>query len=366
MRLDRLTRQALRHCATREAGESPAFFTDWNLMSKRTLDHSGLDEMNTELIDANIERALSEFKEPDQIIANLALEYMPMTLVENGFETITEARKRVARLRIKIEAKRKELKEGSLKYGRAVDGEAKRLTTLLEPIETHLEKQEAIHNAERDRIKEEKKQAAAMRLQTRLNRLAEFGVAGNVEQLQTMDDDDFELFFLQQKSASDRKRIEEQEIAAELDRQAAELRARQLELEAERQRMREQAEEIEKQRLQDAARMEAERAEIRREQEQLRREAEERAEAEGQRVLAERRAEEAKELAARQAIEEAARLARIEALRPEIEKAESFQREMMTYAKDTLTSLGNPSWAGMALGKISYACHLVCKEIKEG
>ena len=139
--------------------------------------------MNTELIDANIERALQEFSEPDQIIANLAKEYLPLTLAENGFETITEARKRVSRLRIKIEAKRKELKEGSLKYGRAVDGEAKRLTTALEPIETHLERQEAIHNAERDRIKEEKKQAAAMRLQTRLNRLAAFGVAGNIEQL---------------------------------------------------------------------------------------------------------------------------------------------------------------------------------------
>lgn len=320
--------------------------------------------MNTELVDQNIERALSEFKEPDQIIANLAKEYLPMTLEHNGADTIIESRKRVARLRIAIEKKRKELKEGSLKYGKAVDGEAKRLTTLLEPIETHLEKQEAIHNAERDRIKEEKKQAAAMRLQTRLNRLAEFGVAGNIEQLQTMDDDDFELHFLQQKSASDRKRIEEQEIAAELTRQAEEIRARQLELEAEKQRMREQAEEIEKQRIQDAARMEAERAELRREQEQLRREAEERAEAERQRALAERRAEEEKELAAKQAAEEAARLARIEALKPEIEKAEAFHQAMLTDAKDTLTSLGNPSWSEMALGKISYACHLVCREIE--
>jgi chromosome segregation ATPase len=335
-------------------------------MSKRTLNHSGLDEMNTELIDANIERALAEFREPDQIIANLALEYMPMTLEYNGAETIIESRKRVARLRIAIEKKRKELKEGSLKYGRAVDGEAKRLTTLLEPIETHLEKQEAIHNAERDRIKEEKKQAAAMRLQTRLNRLAEFGVAGNIEQLQTMDDDAFELFFLQQKSASDRKRIEEQEIAAELDRQAAELRARQLELEAERQRMREQAEEIERQRLQDEARMEAERAEIRREQEQLRREAEERAEAERQRVLAKRQAEEAEELAARQAAEEAARLARIEALKPEIEKAQAFSQAVLADAADELKRLGDPSWRLLAMTKIEEACKAIVRAVEVG
>lgn len=305
--------------------------------------------MNTELIDANIERALAEFREPDQIIGHLANEYMPMTLEESGSEKIIEARKRVSRLRIKIEAKRKELKERSLKEGRAIDGEAKRLTALLEPIETHLAKQEAIHNAERDRIKEEKKQEQARLLQTRLNRLAELRVAGNFERLQAMDDAEFELFYLQQKVESDKRRQAEAEREAEIAAQAEEIRLRAAELEAERQRMREQAEAIEKQRLQDQARMDAERAEIRREQEQLKREAEERAEAERQRVLAERRAEEAKELEAKRATEEAARIARLEALRPEIEKAESFGNEMLTDARKTLESLGNPHWSAQAL-----------------
>ena len=297
--------------------------------------------MNTELIDANIERAIAEFKEPDQIIANLAKEYLPMTLEYNGADTIIESRKRVTRLRIAIEKKRKELKEGSLKYGRAVDGEAKRLTLLLEPIESHLEKQEAIHSAERDRIKEEKRAAKAALLQTRLNRLAEIGVSGNVEQLQTIDEHEFELLYLQEKSASDKRRQAEADREAELALQAEELRKRSEEIEAERQRMRLHAEEIERQRLADQARIDEQREELRQQQE-----------AERLRILAERQAEEAKELEAKRAAEEVARLARIEALRPEIDKAESFGNEIIIDSKKTLESLGNPHWSASAMESV--------------
>jgi hypothetical protein len=55
--------------------------------------------------------------------------------------------------RNEVEDKRKELKADSLKFGRAVDDEAKRLTLMLSPIELHLK-------AEKDKIDSEKKRIA--------------------------------------------------------------------------------------------------------------------------------------------------------------------------------------------------------------
>ena len=65
--------------------------------------------------------------------------------------------------RIAIEHTRKELKEQSLREGKAIDGIANVLKALIIPIEEHLEKQEryieikATEEAERKRIEEEKK-----------------------------------------------------------------------------------------------------------------------------------------------------------------------------------------------------------------
>ena len=58
-------------------------------------------------------------------------------------------------MRVNIEKKRKELKASSLEFGRAVDGEAKRLTSAVLEVESHLLSQRKIVEDEKERIKKE-------------------------------------------------------------------------------------------------------------------------------------------------------------------------------------------------------------------
>jgi len=93
-------------------------------------------------------------------IKQMETDYMVLTVQgledEVGFNQVHEARMIVKTHRVAVEKKRKDLKAGALEFGRKVDSEAKRITALLEPIETHLQTEEDKVTKEKERIRAEK------------------------------------------------------------------------------------------------------------------------------------------------------------------------------------------------------------------
>jgi hypothetical protein len=120
--------------------------------------------MNNETIAENvptfeiiIEREIAKYDLSAAAINQLEQEFMPLCVRslddEEGYAQVKEALRFMVSKRNEVEDKRKELKADSLKFGRAVDDEAKRLTLMLSPIELHLK-------AEKDKIDSEKKRIA--------------------------------------------------------------------------------------------------------------------------------------------------------------------------------------------------------------
>ncbi len=171
-------------------------------------------------------------------------------VVTDESQTEEMARARTARLTIKnirleVEATRKQLKEQSLREGKAIDGMANIIKALIVPIEEHLEKQE--------RFAETK---AAERLQTRnaqrIEKLSKYVDDVSIYSLKDMPDVVFDKLVENSKLAWEQKK--EKEAKLEADRIARERAA------------------------------EVEQARIKKENEQLKKEAEER-EAENQKKL---------------------------------------------------------------------------------
>lgn len=242
-----------------------------------------------------------------------------------------QGRKAIAILRetrVAIEARRKELKQESLEYGRRVDSVAKELTSLIEEIEEPLKDKKKIVDDEKARIKAEKEAEERRQLeeQLRLEREAEearLRAEREAEEARLRAIREAE----EARLAEERARLEAERAELQRQRDAAELAAR-----AERERI-EAAENAERER------MARERAELEAERRALS-EARERAEREEFERLARIRAEEeAKERAERERVAaEEARLAeaerqaahqrRVEALKPDTEKLHEFAKRI--------------------------------------
>jgi len=175
---------------------------------------------------------LQRFNPTDAAIAEMRERYMPLTIAGlpdvEGFNRVHDARMVVRDYRVQVEKTRKELKADALDYGRKVDAEAKRITALLEPIETHLQTEEERITQERWKIKhaaqikaeeEEKarKEAEAVALRAEQDRLAQERAALDAER----------------KAMEEAQAAERQRQRAEQDRLDGERRA----VEAERQRL---------------------------------------------------------------------------------------------------------------------------------
>ena len=178
----------------------------------------------------------------DEQIAKLSDLYLALTIADEndkrGFDLVHAARLDIRGKRIAVEDKRKKLKSGALEYGRAVDSEAKRLTSLLEPIEAHLEKQETIVTAEAERKKAEKKAAEGAKLQGRITALQALGAGIDFASIRDMKDDDYQIALVKAQAAFDineAKRLADKEaadkIAAEQEAERARLAAAQAEAE---------------------------------------------------------------------------------------------------------------------------------------
>jgi hypothetical protein len=169
-------------------------------------------------------------------------EFKGLTLEINGIDKVKASRILAKKARCAVTNRQKELVEGAKKFQKDVDGAAKKIIGLIEPVETYLEGEEAKHAKilEEERKKEEAKKAAI--LQERCDRLAKAGIpAGNLIALGNMTDELFEWHLKDQteKAEAARVKAEEERIQREKEQKEREeaLRKQQEELKAERERL---------------------------------------------------------------------------------------------------------------------------------
>jgi hypothetical protein len=183
-----------------------------------------------------IKNELAKYNVTDAAIAKLNTDYMALTVrdvFDNvGYEMVKKARIDIKKRRVEVEKTRVTLKAESLEYGRRVDGEAKRITALLEPIETHLIGQEKIVDDEKARIKAEAERIGAERLQARITTLSTFNAIFNGQTylsyglqipaalVKVCTDDQFVQFIAQIQTAKD---AEDARVKAEEDARKREI-----------------------------------------------------------------------------------------------------------------------------------------------
>lgn len=282
----------------------------------------------------------------DAAIAILREDYLQLTIsgVEDkaGFDVVHKARMVVRKKRGEVEKTRKALKFEVLRYGRTVDGEAKRITALLEPIESHLLAEETKVTDEQNRIKREAEEARQAALEDRLNELTDVGCMLSPLVVEKMTDEEFTERLKAETETHEKslaaERIEEEErerqrIEEEERRKAEEerLRVDRAKLEADRETQRladeersREIEERERQQREEQAKLDAQRAKLKAEEKSRLRQIELEQEKKEAAELA--RQEERKKID-REHVEqinlakaEAKEAARLEALRPDKEK----------------------------------------------
>jgi len=293
------------------------------------------------------EQALEKFTLTDAAIAMMAEQFLPLKIngVEDkvGYSRVREARLIVKSKRVEVEKVRKELKEDSLRYGRIVDAEAKRITSLLEPIEKHLLYEENQINTEIEKIAEEKERKQKEFLQNRVDAFLKYdSVSRDLMSLAQLSEEDFQKelecakfeFEEKQKRLAEieaEKRAEAERLKIEAERQAKiaiEQRAAQEKIDAERKAIEDEKRAIEEQKLQEEAEKKRQL-----ELEQTRIEAAEKARIETEERIKRERFEKMEQ--ERLAKEEAENL---EALRPDKEKLLRFAAELANIKLPTLTT----------------------------
>jgi colicin import membrane protein len=175
----------------------------------------------------DITKELQQFNITDAAIAELDSRCRKLTVKDvndtAGYEIVKKARIDIKKRRVEVEKTRVSLKAESLEYGRKVDGEAKRIFALLEPIEKHLIAQENIVDDERERIKKEAEEKEAARIQARTEKLVSLGMSYNGiiysfngislshDLMMKATDEQMEAFYIRVESAAEAKRKEEEE-----------------------------------------------------------------------------------------------------------------------------------------------------------
>ena len=128
---------------------------------------------------SKITEELVQYSVTDQALAQYRKEFLPLTIVGlddvEGYQKVREARLFIQGERVNVEKKRVELKAESLEFGRAVDAEAKRITTAILEVENHLIAEKKKIDDEHARIKFEHEQRAV--LPDRIAKLSELDVS---------------------------------------------------------------------------------------------------------------------------------------------------------------------------------------------
>lgn len=275
-----------------------------------------------------------------------------------GLAEVHAARMKVKNLRLAIEKRRKELKASALEYGRQVDDAAKELSSLLAPIESHLENEEGIVERERKRLRDEAEAARQAKIRARLEDLKACDVVALASDVEHLSDDEFTKHLAQcladkktrddaaAAAAAEQARIaEQQRLAAEqlakeraeMDRIRKEQEAAQARIDAENRRIEmERAEQNRQAELEKARQEAAEKAKQAAEEDQRRKQAEEKA-----RVAAEE-----------------AEQKRIESLRPDHEKLSAVADAVEAISIPEVSS-GAKSFAGEVRGHLRECAMLI-------
>lgn len=163
----------------------------------------------------NAKQLLEAFGAPFEEAGEILAEYKTIVVTEEDqFDLMADARsKRLAlkNIRVDVEKKRKELKEDSLRTGRAIDSVAKFVKDAIEPAEKYLETQEKfaeMRQAER---------AAKVKAE-RVEKLMQYTDDLSLYNMEGMTDDQFTTVLYSLKSQhetklAEQKRIEDERIA---------------------------------------------------------------------------------------------------------------------------------------------------------
>jgi len=112
---------------------------------------------------------LVKFSVTDAEIAKLRDQFTGLTCeTPERYEMVRVAIAEVRALRVAVERRRVELKADALAFGRNVDAEAKRITSLLEAIETPLKEQKQLIDAEKERVKQAAIEAKRLEMEAAL------------------------------------------------------------------------------------------------------------------------------------------------------------------------------------------------------
>jgi hypothetical protein len=191
-----------------------------------------------------MDTSIVKFNVADSAIAEMGAKYLPLVIngIEDkvGFQMVHAARMEVKRTRLEVEKTRKDLKADALRYSQAVDGEARRITALLEPIESHLEGQELAVIKAKEKIKLEEEATKDRLAQERVDAMQLFGVSLSFMMARSMTPEAFAQAFKiaeEQHSVAEAHRKKAQEEAArEAERREIERKAEEARLAEERKR----------------------------------------------------------------------------------------------------------------------------------
>ena len=167
-------------------------------------------------VDAAIEHAVGELSKADAVLFQIREEYLEIVVSDEtdelGYKRASEAQKRMARLRNDVEKTRKDLKADALRYGKAVDTEAKRIQALIEPIETHLKQQKAIVDDAKARAEQAEQERRVSWLRGRIDTANSIEWIVTAEELEQMPDDVFEFQVIKQRREFEHRQRDRAEL----------------------------------------------------------------------------------------------------------------------------------------------------------
>jgi len=207
--------------------------------------------VGTDEAEKYIKNAVAKFNITDHYLGEIKRKYGSLKITgpedKANYELAVAGISELRTLRNRVEDKRKELKEFSLTYGRAVDAEAKRITESIVSAEENLRK-------ERQRIDDEKEAIRLAEYQRKVKALTDAGfrfdgqlyIAGDVmlqaKRIDTLDEPTLQNFIesgqreleriRQEEEARKRREQEQAERAAELERKERDLAEREARLSA--------------------------------------------------------------------------------------------------------------------------------------
>jgi len=200
-----------------------------------------LDEQN--VAQENAKQLIEAFGAPFTEAGEILSTYKDIAVTdESQKDLMAEAREKrliLKKIRTGVEAKRKELKENSLRTGKAIDGVARYIKENIEPAEEYLELQEKFAE-----IKEAER--AAVVKAERIERLSKYTDDLSVYNLDIMQEETFDKLLADLKAAYDARVAKEKEEAEAVEKARLAEVERQKAIEAENAKLKADAEEREK------------------------------------------------------------------------------------------------------------------------